>query len=284
MRKHPLKHPALAVAFALWVGVSHAPLAFAQTAVFQNGTAAPFGGGYYTGAQDTMILTNSGGQQNLNFGGRTDFDVGTFNGSGTARHTLIRFDLTSLAGQFSTITGVTLRLTFSDTLVSFNVSTSNTVEVHQVAAANAGWVEGNGSSTAGTGGQSTWDFLNQWPNNPWAGSGGASTPGTDFLAATVASTPWSGAPPVGTTFDLVFTDTSFLSSWISGTNSGLFLKDATENVTAENRVNFYSSEFGTVAFRPELIVTYTAIPEPSSLALLAGLGVLSGRFFLRRKR
>lgn len=274
----------------LCLGVVYAPKTFAQTAIFQNGATAPFGGGTYTGVQDTMVLTNSGGQTDDNFGGRTDLDVGAFNGSGTVRHTLIRFDLTSMAGQFNSITGVTLRLTFSDTLVSFNVTTSNTVEVHQISAANTGWVEGNGGfagATVGTGGQSTFDFRNQTGSGSgtaWAGSAGASTSGTDYLAATIASTGWSGAPTVGTSFNLVFTDISFLNDWIGGINSGLFLKDTTENISGENRINFYSSEFGTVAFRPELIVTYTAIPEPSSLALLAGFGVLSGRFFLRRKR
>lgn len=285
MSNQPSARRTLIVAIVLWIGLCPAPSTFAQTAVFQNGTTAPFVGGTYTGVQDTMLLNNLGGQTDNNFGARTDLDVGTFSGSNSARHALLRFDLTSMAGQYSTITGVTLRLTFSDTLASFNITTSNTVEVHQVSAANTGWIEGAGSSTVGTGGESTWDYRNQGGSTAsWAGSGGASTPGVDFLATTVASTPWSGSPAVGTTFDLVFTDTTFFTDWISGINSGLFLGDATENVSGENRINFYSSEFGTVAFRPQLIVSYTAIPEPSSLALLAGLGVMGGGFLFGRKR
>jgi hypothetical protein len=271
---------------ALCLGAAGASVACSQTAIFQNGAAAPFGGGGYSGAQDTMILTNTGPNQDSNFGGRDDFEVGTFLGSpSTARHVLLRFDLTSMAGQFNTITGVTLRLTFESPLA---VTTSNTVEVHRVAPDNAGWVEGTGiTTTVATGGVSTWDFRNQTNGGsgiPWAGSGGASTPGADFLSPILASAGWSGAPTPGTTYDLIFNDVSFLTDWVSGNNSGLFLKNASESVGGDNRAFFYSSDFSTVAFRPQLIVSYSAIPEPSCLAVLLAVSALGGRLVLGRVR
>lgn len=280
MIKSPPTRATLAVALVLWAGACHVPLARAQTAVFQNGTTNTFSGQTYTGAEDTFIAINdaSGYVSDWNFGGDPSFELGAA-GANTLRRDLLRFDLTSMAGQYAAITGVTLRLT-----IQSSSATSNTVEVHQVSAANTGWVAGSGhANSVSPSGLSTWAFRNQTASGsgtPWAGSAGAGTPGTDYLSAIVASTPWSGGQTG--TFDLVFTDTAFLSDWINGTNSGLLLKNTTEP-SNENRLFILSSEYSTIASRPELIVSYTAIPEPSSLALSVGLGAAILAIYRRRQ-
>jgi hypothetical protein len=226
-----------------------------------------------------MILNNLGGQTNSNYGGRINFEIGTWGGVSTARHALMRFDLTSMAGQFSTITGVTLRLTFSNAAGNLTSTSSNTIEVHQIAAANAGWIAGIHDDNGGPDGEPTWNYRAAFGVG-WAGSGGASSPGTDFLIPAIASTAWSGARTDGTTFDLVFNDTSFLTYWINGTNWGLFLMNSAEAAAGDNTSSFYSSDFGTVGVRPELIVSYTAIPEPALNAALLACAVLG---FARRR-
>lgn len=96
------------VAALLLVGLP--PTCTADVAVFQFGAADPSGTGIYTNFQDTMLVEYPG-LVNQNYGGRGDFQVGEFPGTGNARrHALLRFDVTCLAGKFSAISNITLRL------------------------------------------------------------------------------------------------------------------------------------------------------------------------------
>lgn len=235
------------------------------TATFQSGTGAPFGSGAYTGAEDTMLLSNTGAQEDQNFGARSDFEVGErvlF--TSYPRHILIRFDVTSFAGRFLSISNVTLRLyvTFAN-----EINAGDTILVHRLSAANANWVEGT-EVGANIGdppdiGMSTWARKVQGAAN-WAGSAGASTPGVDYISTPVASYPY-GWEIVGTYIDLVFTNISFFTDWISGTNSGLLLRTATQLNSA---IGFASSQSATREWRPQLVVHYTpTTPETNVLSI-----------------
>ena len=107
---------------------------FADVVTYKEGSPDPFFGGTYSGTEDTMILTNNGGQKDQNFGGRTNVELGESSGlSDGRRHVLVRFDLSSLAGQFSAINSVTLRL--------FNIfgETGDTIQVSRRCVAGRGW-------------------------------------------------------------------------------------------------------------------------------------------------
>ena len=94
------------------LGVLHCATTGGRAAVvtFKEGAAGPFGG-TYAGTEDVMLVSNNGnGQVDQNFGGRDDFEVGEVPVQNDPRHSLIRFDVSSLAGQYATINSITLRL------------------------------------------------------------------------------------------------------------------------------------------------------------------------------
>jgi hypothetical protein len=249
---------------------------------YQQGASTPFLGGAYSGNEDTMLARNNNfnGAADQNFGGRADFAVGGRASDSFHRHSLIRFDVTSMAGEFSSIDAITLRLHFSVNSATFT-DKNDTIQVYQVASANTGWIEGNLNGSTAAGGQSTWYHRNATTNN-WAGSLGASTAGTDYVNTVLASTAFDRTELAGDVFDLVFTDTSFFANWVAGTNPGLFLRAQTGTQAAQ--VIFHSSEAGTAAFRPELIITYTPIPEPSTFALVISGGIAMELIRRLRKR
>ncbi|MBU4459003.1 MAG: PEP-CTERM sorting domain-containing protein [Verrucomicrobia bacterium] len=236
---------------------------------FQQGTSG------YTGCTDNQLLQWASA---FNFGGRADLDVG-MNGTDRA-HTLLWFDLGALSGQILTVNSVTIRL-WENPGQAYSPVGVGTVQVHRLSLANAGWSEGSwASAVAGnpTMGDSTYNLRTVTATNPtagtaWAGSAGAGTAGTDYESAVLGSTPYT--TETSGQFDLVLTgDLSFIKAWADGgANPGFILKDAAEIPGVSNRINFRSSENGTVAERPMIIVDYTAIPEPS-VGLLLGAGVL----------
>ena len=258
-----------------------AAFAWADVVTFKQGAPAPITGGPYAGADDTMLVINGAGNTDQNFGARTNFEVGEDpGGSNALRHTLMRFDVTALAGQYASIDAVTLRL-FP---IAVNTVGADSMQAFRVAPANAAWVEGTGVGVLGGDppdvGESTWAQRVQGSQN-WAGSQGASTPGADYTTM-LGSTAFSGATGTGAAnpFDITF-DTSQLAAlfndWTSGNNSGLLLRVVTES---DRAMTFNSAEATDPALRPELIVSYTAIPEASSmafLALAAGLALLRAR-------
>ncbi|MEX0865882.1 MAG: LamG-like jellyroll fold domain-containing protein [Pirellulales bacterium] len=247
-----LRHAELFLLAGIFAALPCVP-ANAEQVTFQQGAAIPeLSVGSYAGTEDTMLILWAAGN---NFGGREDFDVGNFNNSWSGR-SLVRYDLTALADNYSQITDVTLRLT--ETTASYSPAGSGAVQVFQFADANAGWQEGSfvsGGAGNPAAGDSTWNHRNA-PGTSWAGSGGAGTAGVDFVNTVVASTPYTTSTTG--TFDLEFqSDVGFMKTWISGgTNAGFYLRNSVENAT--NRVNFYSSEHGTVSSRPALMIDYLA--------------------------
>lgn len=225
----------------------------------------------YAGAEDTFLV-GDGVRDAVNWGARGDFYVGPFSGAPSAdevNRSLIRFDVSALAGLYAEITSVTLRLT----IVSANGS--NTVQLHQPTAANGDWVEGSADGTVQAGSSS-------WANKveasaAWDGGPGLGNTGFGALLASAAYT--SATTGV---LELAILDatlaTALIDDFLSGANEGFLLKALDESHPGvRNDIIFFSSEHGVVAGRPELVVSYTPVPEPGAVALLlataAGLAV-----------
>lgn len=233
-------------------------------ATYKEGANDPFTGTAYAGTEDLWLFNNSGGATDQNTGGDGRVITGGLGGV-SDRHELMRFNLSSLVGRFSSINSVTLRLYFNGA----NTNTG-TVQVFALAAANAGWVEGTGG-TGGTApnGVSTWGHRVR-TTQLWAGSAGASTAGTDYVNTVLASTPYAAAA-TGQSFDLVLPDASIINTWLSGPNAGFYLRTILQN----NQVIFHSSE-STAALRPELIINYNASVPEIAVEQPAGAGLTDG--------
>ena len=254
-------------AAALFVAVASLVVCHAvagAVATFQSGVAAPFGGGVYSGCQDTSLVCNMGNQTDQNWGQASSFEAGEDPYISSApRHALIRFDVTSFAGHFLNISNVTLRL-----FVTYPSSIGNgdTLQVYSLAAANSDWVEGSGVD-AQVGdppdfGMSTWTQKIHGSAN-WAGSAGASTPGVDYSFTPLATFPYDSSNIVaGSHIDLDFTNTSCFLDWVAGTNAGLLLRTASE---ANSKLLFASSESDSIQLRPQLIVRYTSNNSETNL-------------------
>jgi len=256
--------------------LTYSPQSASATMVvtFQEGTDS------YVGTEDTQLL-GTAFNASSNFGGRPNFRAGAEQ-AGTdffPNHGLIRFDVTSLATQFPngfTVNAATLRLT-PTAAASFP---NNTLDLHLLDDANAGWVEGTSNGVPNAG-ESTFALRND-PGTAWAGSAGASTAGTDYDASVLASTTAIATTGNGSFALVMGGDLSFFNTWAAGgTNAGFLLKMSNEAV--EDKITFFSRNFANSGGRPELILDVTAIPEPTSFAF-ASIAVSTTVMMSRRRR
>ncbi len=264
----------------------------ADTIIYQEGADTPFIGGAYEGVDDNTLLWLShtagnyqAGQHELrNYGkspslgtgisGTDDPDGRTYKYKG-----LIRFDVTSLAGEYASIDSVKLRLYVTDG----NVDHANSLQLFRFTAANGDWLEGpspNGMPYPPTHSASCWNYR-AYNTTPWD-SGTAGTDLTDYESGTIATTAYSSAATGW--MELVFTDLSFIDDWVTGavTNPGMALRAADES--KYSWLSFHSSEYmDDASLRPQLVIGYTPIPEPGTLALLA-TGLIGLLCYAWRKR
>lgn len=241
----------------------------AAVAIYQDGLPDPFIGGTYVGTEDAMILDQGGGTGTDNFGARDDWEVGS--NAAAVRHALLRFNITSMAGQYTTINSVTLKLT-----VNYANGAADTLQLFRFASANASWVEGTqvGADGIPDPGMTTWNQRVQGADN-WAGSAGASTGGTDYLSTAVGSIAFDNSLANGTLVSITLTDPTLIDDWVSGDNSGLFLRALNELPATLSRVDFYSADYTTdPTDRPQLAIDYEAVPEPAS-GLLGMIGTIA---------
>ncbi len=266
-----------------WIFLTLAGHVSAAVAVYQDGGNDPFTGLAYSGAEDAFLTNRNDEQKNQNFGARTQFYVRDH--SAVTENTVMRFDVTSLAGEYETINSVVLRV-----YLGAVPPDDGTVSLSLLVAANQGWVEGAGVASDVSNyfpGTVTWNEIQRGtqtgagaPNGSgeeWAGgnTGGGAAADQD---ATVATVTISGTELAGSYIDFVFTDTAFMKNWVSGDNPGFVL---TSNGIDAGSLVINSSEAADQGVRPELRIDYDPIPEPIP-GILGGLAWMLLLFRRRR--
>lgn len=190
------------------------------------------------------------------------------NSTSATRRALLRFDFSSLPAD-SVVSAVTLRLF----CIQENTGLASIpFTLHRL---SSGWTEGpatpngfGGQGTSAAPGDTTW-LSTSLPGNPW------STPGGDFAPLASAATP---VGPEGVAY--TWSDPGLIAdvqSWLdqSSSNFGWILR-SDESITRTAKV-FASREATNLSQRPSLEITYTVIPEPTALALLAPLALAAAR-------
>jgi len=178
------------------------------------------------------------------------FGVGNGNTS-----TQLRFDVRGLAGKFSAINALTIRLTQN---LSFSRD-PGVVQAYSLLPANADW---NNNATWGT----------RDGTHPWAGgASGAMVAGTDYDTNLLGSVAYNPANAPGTVYDLTVTGpqaSALVNAWLAGSNAGLLLKGVVPGgYVGDNRCTFYADG----ANAPQLIVDYVPVlSQPTIRALREG--------------
>lgn len=222
-------------------------------------------------SRDTQLL-GYGPYQDDNFGGREFMGVGT--ATGARSNAIVAFDLSGLDLR-GELLSVTLRLHH------YNLSSGGVipVEVYEITAANANWVEGTAFGLADPDDGANWvDRDGSGPLGAWTGAAGLESAGTAYHTPSLAvkSISSSTADQAIVDFDLGpgrFSDLqAMLTSWQS-TMPGLLLRMPTGFSTG-GRITFYAREDLAPAedLGPQLIIT-TAVPEPGTFVLLALAGL-----------
>ncbi len=225
---------------------------------------------------DTCIVQDGGANDN-NFGARVELLTSNSSTSGgNRRFGLLRFDFSSLNGQFATIDALTLKLRLRDGGGRPVPVTGQTMDIFRIADANAGWVEGTGMSTAANDGVTAMNSVSyrvKQDNSdpllqiPWAGSAGLNTADVDYFTPALGSTAvfdgLSGYVP-GTVIEIPLTATGFsltdmVNAWISqGSDASAGLLIRGRSGTANGQIFFDTNESTDPgAQAAQLVVSYT---------------------------
>jgi len=227
------------------IGIMLAKPLWADGFTFREGLPNLYSPAGYEGADDLALSLSA---PTTNGGAYSPLTVGRFNVNGSeTRRGLIRFDLSSLAGNVVSVSSASLALSLGGAATSG----SFTIKVHSLLAANAGWKEGAGQFTAAStqAGDSTWNQRNSGQAN-WAGGSGAGVAGLDYGSAELASFTWS---PASVSVD-IDVPSSVIQSWIDApsSNAGLLLKPSGPGAATTIAANFAPSEFSVAGKRPTL--------------------------------
>lgn len=215
---------------------------------------------------------NSGPSLTQNYGGNIEMLAGTVGASDFAR-TLLAFDLSSPLLTGATINSVSLTFTTTTTDTG---STSATVgySLYQLTQT---FTEGSGTVASPSTDDSTW--ANRTTGTAWTTAGGTFN---STVLSSYSTNPNTLAAGSTVTFGSTSNFTSVVSSSIGASYFGLLLKQTTEGSVRE-LLRLASGENATSSNWPVLTIDYTAVPEPSTYAVLAGLGAL-GWAAARRRR
>jgi len=237
----------------------------------------------YAGTEDTMI---NAGLPIFNWGNYNLLEL--TNGGGNPMRLLIRFDVSQLAGQFSSINSVTLRL-FPVSVPSGAVN----VQLFEPVSGNADWIEGTGAGAPVTPGTPSWRNkvqITTTTGTPWVGGEGLGSTGFGpLLAQTQIDNSTTTLAPFDLTISNTAAATGLINDFLGANNPGFLIHLDNETSTGNYDMLFYSREINSAntstpnaeTLRPELIIDFTPTPEPATAGLLLlGLGGL----VLRRQR
>ena len=194
---------------------------------------------------------------NNNFGDGTSFQAGGRRQGGRTRG-LMLFDVASSVPAGSTINSAAL------TLSVVGVPSGGFNSLFDLNRVLASWGEGNGSDHGGSpagANQTTWNNRFGTSGSPWTSAGG------DFSATVSATRSITGFGSY--TFSSTANLVSDVQGWLNSpaNNFGWLLRSESE-LTATSIRRFGSRDDPSNS--PLLTITYTPVPEPSSLTLLAG--------------
>jgi hypothetical protein len=184
------------------------------------------------------------------------------NANGNLRRALLAFDLSSVPNGVR-VTSVELILSMNRSISGpFDFSLHRLLEDWGEGASDAGDPGGTGASAQT--GDATWT-LAFFPGTAWSTAGGsfASTPSATTSVSGIASYSWSSAQMVAD-----------VQGWLDtpGANFGWLLQGGESAVSAKR---FDSGESPVASQRPQLVVTFDAVPEPSAASLLFITAALS---------
>ena len=245
----------------------------ADVMVFQQGVNG------YSGTEDTM-LTSDAARQHHNWGAYGLLYAGPSVRTGEeVDRSLIRFDVSALDGQYSSINSITLRLAIAS-IGADAVGPGNSVDLMLVGVANSDWQEGSSINSQELGAAS-WAYKAEsgveWFGGPGLGSTGASSA---FGISTTYQSSTTGF------FDLTHSDLSTVDGLFLRLRGGrsFLLKTTDETTNGDRDIAWYSSESPNVAFRPQLIVDFVPVPEPRFLVTAIGVGLLGVSALRQRSR
>ena len=227
---------------------------------------------------DDAVLAGHSSLDEKNYATSGYMTVGWANNEALDNRPVMRFDVSAIPAG-ATINSATLEFSFRD--AGYGTAM---VEVCKITPANAGWIEGVGQDVDALPGEVCWNYKN-FNTAAWAGSAGLNTPGVDYDATPLATVPnYRGAGATNPTngYDEWMVDiTSTVQDWVNtpANNAGLLFKNQDGYGLVQS--NMVSSEFvaGEYYYEPALVVDYTPVPEPMTIAIL-GLGGL----LIRRKK
>jgi hypothetical protein len=184
------------------------------------------------------------------------------------RTTLMRFNLSALAGKYASIERITLKLTEHDTVISYG---AGPVRAHRILSGNKDWVEGTSTGVAAENGLACWLYKAYSATAPtnWAGnSPGPSVAGTDYDATALGSFYHNNTADAVYYLSLAPADAALrkdlVDQW-SGSqsdNAGVLL---IADPASSHALYLCSSEQATEAKRPVLTVEY--VPAGPSVAV-----------------
>ncbi len=172
-------------------------------------------------------------------------------GVNNIQHTLIEFDISSIAG---TITAATLAICISNVTYSY---ASTTIDLYEIAAANETWIEGTRGAGIALAGEPCWNAKEAdgagGVTTAWAGSVGCSTAGTDWINTKIGTLTVPNPVVLNGSFSTALT-AAVVNGWRTS-NPGMFMRSTSEAVS--NGAHMHSSDAVTAANRPMLTVIWS---------------------------
>ena len=242
----------------------------ATTITYQTGLTNAFVSNYQ-GVTDTYIVA---GTPDLNYGAAYAMAFAPDDRAG-----LLRFNLSSFAGKYVSITNIALTLHFS----TIFGNSEGDLSAYVIKPANAGWVAGTGAPGIANGevkvGASTWNRRIH-DTDSWAGSAGLGTAGIDYDATKLGSFHWTTATDYVINFSGTPAQLKALVDLWSGSqssNAGILLRSV--HTVGTGTANVLAANTTIPSWSPKLTITYSSGPvitveQPAGTALLNGTSTL----------